>query len=106
VSANKSYNVFFNKIKTRNIQNLNPIRLLISSPGGFMDFGLFFNGAAATFDYRILENKSYNTQIEQILELECFRTTGWVSDLYLWNIFYCNDDDDRPNTAKFYMRRS
>jgi len=50
VSANKSYNVFFNKIKTRNIQNLNPIRLLISSPGGFMDFGVFFNGAAATFD--------------------------------------------------------
>ena len=47
-----------------------------------MDFGLFFNGAAATFDYRISENKSYNTQIEQILELECFRTTGWVSDLY------------------------
>jgi len=47
---NKSYNVFFNKIKTRNIQNLNPIRLLISSPGGFMDFGVFFNGAAATFD--------------------------------------------------------
>jgi hypothetical protein len=50
VSANKSYNVFFNKIKTRNVQNLNPIRLLISSPGGFMDFGVFFNGAAATFD--------------------------------------------------------
>jgi len=50
VSANKSYNVFFHKIKTRNIQNLNPIRLLISSPGGFMDFGVFFNGAAATFD--------------------------------------------------------
>ena len=50
MSANKSYNVFFNKIKTRNIQNLNPIRLLISSPGGFMDFGVFFNGAAATFD--------------------------------------------------------
>ena len=62
VSANKSYNVFFNKIKTRDIQNLNPIRLFISSPGGFMDFGLFFNGAAATFDYRILENKSYNTK--------------------------------------------
>jgi hypothetical protein len=69
-----------------------------------LDFSLFFYGAAATFDYRILENKSYNTQIEQILELECFRTTGWVSNLYLWNIFYCNDDDDRPNTAKFYMR--
>ena len=50
VSANKSYNVFLNEIKTRNIQNLNLIRLLISSPGGFMDFGLFFNGAAATFD--------------------------------------------------------
>ena len=50
MSSNKSYNVFFNKIKTRNIQNLNPIRLLISSPGGFMDFGVFFNGAAATFD--------------------------------------------------------
>ena len=48
VSANKSYNVFFHKVKTRNIQNLNPVRLFISSPGGFMDFGLFFNGAAAT----------------------------------------------------------
>ena len=24
----------------------------------------------------------------------------WVRN----DIFYCNDDDDRPNTAKFYMR--